>query len=170
MCHRNIKYKNGNFITYFKKIRYNLLKGGGTLKKSYLWGIITLFLLIFVGIFLLMKDEKISANDLFEDTNWNAQELSLKIDKYGENGFDSIEVSTNEKEELINALKTSEFKKIIQTVNAVNAYSITIKTNKYISFFVDSEKGIIQMLNNEDNNAYEFNENSEFIKLLLKLK
>lgn len=118
-----------------------------------------------------MKDEKLSANDLFGNTDWNVQELSLEIDEYKGNGFDSIEVSTNEKEELINALKTSEFKKVNQTVNAMNAYSITINTNKYISFFVDSEKGIIQMVDKgEDDNAYEFNENSEFIKLLLKLK
>lgn len=141
------------------------------MKKSYLWGIIIIFSLIIVGVFLLMKDEKLSANDLFGNTDWNVQELSLEIDEYKGNGFDSIEVSTNEKEELINALKTSEFKKVNQTVNAMNAYSITINTNKYISFFVDSEKGIIQMVDKgEDDNAYEFNENSEFIKLLLKLK
>lgn len=141
------------------------------MKKSYLWGIIIIFSLIIVGVFLLMKDEKLSANDLFGNTDWNVQELSLEIDEYKGNGFDSIEVSTNEKEELINALKTSEFKKVNQTVNAMNAYSITISTNKYISFFVDSEKGIIQMVDKgEDDNAYEFNENSEFIKLLLKLK
>lgn len=147
------------------------MKGGGNLKKSYLWGIIIIFSLIIVGVFLLMKDEKLSANDLFGNTDWNVQELSLEIDEYKGNGFDSIEVSTNEKEELINALKTSEFKKVNQTVNAMNAYSITISTNKYISFFVDSEKGIIQMVDKgEDDNAYEFNENSEFIKLLLKLK
>lgn len=147
------------------------MKGGGNLKKSYLWGIIIIFSLIIVGVFLLMKDEKLSANDLFGNTDWNVQELSLEIDEYKGNGFDSIEVSTNEKEELINALKTSEFKKVNQTVNAMNAYSITINTNKYISFFVDSEKGIIQMVDKgEDDNAYEFNENSEFIKLLLKLK
>lgn len=141
------------------------------MKKSYLWGIFIIFSLIIVGVFLLMKDEKLSANDLFGNTDWNVQELSLEIDEYKGNGFDSIEVSTNEKEELINALKTSEFKKVNQTVNAMNAYSITINTNKYISFFVDSEKGIIQMVDKgEDDNAYEFNENSEFIKLLLKLK
>ena len=141
------------------------------MKKSYLWGIIIIFSLIIVSVFLLMKDEKLSANDLFGNTDWNVQELSLEIDEYKGNGFDSIEVSTNEKEELINALKTSEFKKVNQTVNAMNAYSITINTNKYISFFVDSEKGIIQMVDKgEDDNAYEFNENSEFIKLLLKLK
>lgn len=141
------------------------------MKKSYLWGIIIIFSLIIFGVFLLMKDEKLSANDLFGNTDWNVQELSLEIDEYKGNGFDSIEVSTNEKEELINALKTSEFKKVNQTVNAMNAYSITINTNKYISFFVDSEKGIIQMVDKgEDDNAYEFNENSEFIKLLLKLK
>lgn len=139
------------------------------MKKSYVWGIIfVLAVVIIIIISFLLKGQKFSANEIFEGIDWNTQTISFEIDKYGTNGFTKITVSDTEKEQLVEALKSAKFKKTSEPVGSKDVYTVTLKTNKPFTFFINTEKGLIVTFYMEKDTTYEF-ENNEFIDLLLKL-
>ena len=137
------------------------------MKKSYVWGMIILLAVIIIISFLL-KGQKFSANEIFEDIDWNTQTISFQIDKYGTNGFTKITVSDTEKEQLVEALKSAKFKKTSEPTGSKDVYAIILKANKPFTFFINTEKGLLETFYMEKSTTYEF-ENNEFIDLLLKL-